>query len=91
MQGPAELDAATAPALHDEVALLLTLGATAVIIDMSAVEFVDSSGLGALVGIRRQATLSGVDLRLRNVSDRVYRTMEVSGIVGFLGLDGSGD
>jgi anti-sigma B factor antagonist len=87
VKGPSELDAATAPALHDELALLFTVGATEVVVDMGAVGFVDSTGLGALVGLRRQAKQRGIELRVTNVGARVRRTMEISGIIGFLGID----
>jgi anti-sigma B factor antagonist len=48
---PAErrLDASRAPAFKDEMAKLIESGSTHIVIDLSGVDFVDSSGLGAIV------------------------------------------
>ncbi len=48
------LDAGTAAAFKDSMKPLLTDGAK-VVLDLSRVEFIDSSGLGALVSCLRQA------------------------------------
>ena len=47
--GEARLDAAKAPAFRDELIRRVEAGQTALVLDLSAVEFMDSSGLGALV------------------------------------------
>ncbi|MEJ7928849.1 STAS domain-containing protein [Ramlibacter sp. AN1015] len=47
----ARLDAAAAPSFRKEALELIEQGERRLIVDLSAVEFVDSSGLGALVSI----------------------------------------
>jgi anti-sigma B factor antagonist len=49
-----------------------------VVIDMSAVEFVDSTGLGALVSCLKAASASGGDLRLCNISKPVRILFELT-------------
>lgn len=46
-----------------------------VVFDMSAVEFIDSSGLGLLLSVRRLGMLT-----LRGLSDRAYRLFELTGL-----------
>ncbi|MBC5764216.1 STAS domain-containing protein [Ramlibacter albus] len=45
------LDAAVAPAFKQDVVARVQAGATRLVVDLEQVEFVDSSGLGALVSI----------------------------------------
>jgi anti-sigma B factor antagonist len=57
------LDASTVSAFRDAVKPLLTEKAQ-VVLDLSKVEFIDSSGLGALVACLRQAHAIGGDIKL---------------------------
>lgn len=57
------LDASTVSAFRDAVKPMLTEKAQ-VVLDLSKVEFIDSSGLGALVACLRQAHASGGDIKL---------------------------
>lgn len=47
--GETRLDAARAPALRDELLRHIDAGHSQIVLDLSATEFMDSSGLGALV------------------------------------------
>lgn len=47
--GEARLDAARAPTLRDELLRQIDAGHSQIILDLSKTEFLDSSGLGALV------------------------------------------
>jgi len=50
-----EIDAYSAPSLREDLRVLVEeRGALVVVIDLSAVTFLDSSGLGAIVGILRR-------------------------------------
>jgi anti-sigma B factor antagonist len=50
-----DVDMKTAPDLQAEVEQTLAGGATAVVIDLTGVEFLDSSGLGAIATARNRA------------------------------------
>ena len=62
-------------------------GATRVVVDLSAVTFLDSSGLNALVHARRE--LSGREVSFRIVSPKdqvVRRVLEITQLTGELGV-----
>ncbi len=65
-----------------EVKQLLTKtvsdGARVLVIDMGEVSFVDSSGLGALIGGLKAARLAGGDLRLANVGIQAQTILELT-------------
>jgi anti-sigma B factor antagonist len=81
-----EVDLFTAPQLNQALDSGIDGDAVRLIIDLSKVPFIDSTGLGALVGaVRRVQPLGG---RVDVVCDRanVVRTLTVSGLLGVLGL-----
>jgi anti-sigma B factor antagonist len=59
-----EIDLATAPQLHSELAGLLRDGHRQLVLDFAGVEFCDATGLGVLARIRRHACRDGGWLRL---------------------------
>jgi anti-sigma B factor antagonist len=82
--GETRMDAAVAPELKSQIAQLLDDGATRIVLDLSAVTFMDSSSLGALVsllkmvGNRGDLIIAGAkgivtDLFKLTRMDRVFR------------------
>lgn len=57
--GAERLTAANAKTFKDEVAHLIESGSAELVIDLSGVRFVDSSGLGALVGLLKKIGYRG--------------------------------
>lgn len=53
------LDAAAAVAFKDRLYELVDAGNTHIVLEMSKVEFIDSSGLGALVAVLKHASRDG--------------------------------
>lgn len=75
-----EIDVATAPVLRDALGDLLEQGSTQVILDLEHVDFIDSTGLGVLVGaVRRSRAIDG-DVRIRCTNSRLLRVFEVTGL-----------
>ena len=74
-----DLGIASAPALREQLRSLLR-AASQLIIDLSAVERADASGLAVLVGSRRRARLLGGSLRLAAPSPEVARVLSATGI-----------
>lgn len=75
-QGP-RLDAAAAPGLRSATADLANQGRFRVVLDLGGVEFVDSSGLGALIHMHK--TLEGRGrLALCNVDPKVAQLFKVT-------------
>jgi anti-anti-sigma factor len=74
-----ELGIASAPALREQLLSLLR-AASQLIIDLSAVERTDASGLAVLVGSGRRAGLLGGSLRLAAPSPAVARVLSATGM-----------
>lgn len=51
---------------------------TQVVLDLAAVEFMDSSALGTLIPLLRSITARGGDLRLAGLQDRVQMLFELT-------------
>jgi anti-sigma B factor antagonist len=79
------LGIASAPALREQILSLLRT-ASHLIIDLSAVEHADASGLAALVGSGRRARLLGGSLRLAAPSPEVARVLSATGINRYLDI-----
>ena len=57
------------------------------VLDLHGVGFVDSSGLGALLGIKKQQDRAGGTLELRRVSDAVSRVIAITRMDRVFGID----
>jgi anti-sigma B factor antagonist len=64
--------------LREAIDELLAEGRRRVLLNLSAVAFVDSAGVGELVAGLRTARRFGAELKLLNVGDRVYSTLEMA-------------
>lgn len=59
---------------------VLADGTPAVVLDLGAVGFIDSTGIGALVELSRDAEDVDAGLVLRRPSDRVLRILQLTGL-----------
>ena len=50
------------------------------IVDMAEVSFIDSTGVGVLLGARKRLEADGRELRLAALHDRVQRTLTIMGL-----------
>jgi anti-sigma B factor antagonist len=66
------------------VAKLQNGGVGRLVMDLGGVTFCDSSGLGALLDIRRAAGEAGVDMLLRTVSRPVSRLLDLTDVDAWL-------
>ena len=80
-----DIDLATADDVVTRGANLLTRGepGAALIVDLAEVTFLDSSGLSALVRLRRAAEAQGSQVLLRDVPQRVAELLELSGLAEY--------
>ena len=78
-----ELDLATAPAVRECLNELVGGGARQVVVDLRQVDFLDSIGLGVLVGAYRRLRERepAGSLRLVCTSERVIRVFELTGLL----------
>ncbi|MTV24915.1 STAS domain-containing protein [Nitriliruptoraceae bacterium ZYF776] len=72
------VDVATAPQLRSTLQEVQFGGAPRLVIDLDAVEFLDSFGLGVLVGAVKRARSQDADLALRVTRDRLRHLLEVT-------------
>lgn len=59
---------------------------SAVAFDLSAVTFMDSTGIGALVDVLTAGRGAGVEVRIAGASDRVDRVLAIAGLAATFGL-----
>lgn len=71
-----ELDAANAPEFKREIAPTLQANAK-LVLDLSRLRFVDSSGLGAILSCLRQLSAKNGDLKLCGLSKQVRAAFEL--------------
>ena len=74
------LTAAVAPQLRAEVADLVAAGCTSVAVDLARVDFIDSSGLGALIGALKATRVAGGDLRIAAAGDQVRQVLRLTNL-----------
>jgi len=74
----AKLNAVVAPELKTELVILNNEGVNNIIIDMSVLDFVDSSGLSAILVGNRLCQNAGGKLILAELTDNVRRLIKIS-------------
>jgi len=80
-----ELDMATVPGVRDALTELHEAGFAHLILDLTAVDFLDSSGLALIAAADRAATDDGRRFSLvLGAARAVRRTLELSGLLGRL-------
>lgn len=81
-----ELDAHTASDL--EASLEGLASDSDVVLDLAALDFMDSSGLRVIITVNRRLADGGGSLVLRQPSRTVQRILSVSGLEGHISVDG---
>lgn len=81
-----KLDAVLSPQLKSELVFLNSEGVTNIIFDMSAVKYVDSSGLSAILVGNRLCNASEGKLVLTHVNSSIAKLIEISQLDGILAV-----
>lgn len=83
-----EIDLATAPSLRSTLMAVLDgppPSPALLQVDLAGVSFLDSTGIGALVGVRNHATTKACQMQLTGLQPAVRRVLTVTGLLdGFL-------
>lgn len=77
-----EIDISTAPRLREAIVSLLAEGRTQIAVDLRGVDFLDSTGLGVLVGGLKRARSAGGELRVISTSPRIEKVFAITGLDG---------
>src|SRR3954471_14272201 len=80
LRAAGEFDLRNAMVLRD--GLTEAAGATRVVLDMSAVTFIDSTAIGAMLAGLRAVETAGGQLVVRNPSRRVQKVLQITGLTG---------
>jgi anti-sigma B factor antagonist len=81
-----DLDLATAPALRQRIVGLVAEGHRRFAVDLTALDFIDSIGLGMLVAGMKRANAVGGQLFVAADEDRIRSVFELTGLDEALGL-----
>jgi anti-sigma B factor antagonist len=84
-----EVDVYSAPALKDNITELLESGVTTLIVDLSGVAFLDSTGLGALVEARAATSDAGGSLPIVCSQERILKLFTITGLDGVFTIHSS--
>jgi anti-sigma B factor antagonist len=85
-----EVDLATAPQLHAKLVDLVEVGgAGGVVVDLTPVAFMDSTGLSVLLAAHKRAQADGHSIRLACPAGPVLRVLQLTGMERVLPVYGS--
>ncbi|WP_332698018.1 STAS domain-containing protein [Halalkalibacter lacteus] len=84
-----EIDAFTATKLREELIPLAEMGQT-VRVDLSGVDYIDSTGLGVFIGALKATHITEGNLTLVGMSTRIKRLFSITGLDEVIAIDEEG-
>lgn len=84
-----DVDVASAPRLREHLVRAVSDGHHHVILDLDDVHFIDSTGLGVVIGMLKRTRALGGDLRLVSTREMLARVFEITGLDKALPIDPS--
>jgi anti-sigma B factor antagonist len=75
-----EVDVFSAPELAEQLTQLFDAGRQTVVVDLTSVTFLDSTGLGTLVAARNRAEEAGGRLPIIGNAERVLKLFRITGL-----------
>jgi anti-sigma B factor antagonist len=75
-----EVDVATAPRLREHVVDAVSNGHRYIVIDLDGVDFLDSTGLGVLVGALKRVRTHGGELHFVCTQPRILKVFDITGL-----------
>lgn len=76
-----ELDTYSCPSLRQAVAELVDQGHLRIVLNLKGVDYIDSAGLGTLVGNLKRITERGGQLKLVNCNTQIQKVFNITGLV----------
>ncbi len=86
-----EIDVYTADQLRERLVKLDEGGCARIVVDMEEVDFLDSTGLGVLVGGLKRARLAGGTLALVCTQPKILKIFRITGLEKIFGIHASVD
>lgn len=81
-----EIDVYTAPRLREAIVSIVENGRTRLIVDVEKVDFLDSTGLGVLVGALKKVRSAGGSLDIVCTHERIIKIFSITGLDKVFGL-----
>jgi anti-sigma B factor antagonist len=81
-----EVDVYTSAKLRERLLEVIGGGANRVVVDLRRVDFLDSSGLGVLVGALKRLRMGGGDLSLVCDNEKLLKIFKITGLDGVFAL-----
>lgn len=75
-----EVDVHSAPTLRDRLISVVDAQPSGVVVDLSWLQFIDSTGLGALVAALNHAKANGVGFMLACKAERLLKVFRITGL-----------
>ncbi len=76
-----EVDSYNSPKLREKMVSLIDEGNPNLIINMTGVDYIDSTGLGTLVGGLKRASEKNGAIRLICPNEQIYKVFNITGLV----------
>lgn len=86
-----EIDVYTSPKLRERLVALVTEGANRLVVNLDDVEFIDSTGLGVLVGVLKRIRARDGSMSLVCSQDALLRVFRITGLEKVFTIHGSVD
>jgi anti-sigma B factor antagonist len=80
VEAKGEVDLYTAPRLKEQLVQLVGGGRSRIAVDLEQVEFLDSTGLGVLIGGLKRAREAGGELALAGPREPVRKVLSITGL-----------
>ena len=80
------LDIATSPTVRAALLDAAERGQHRIVVDLSRLDFLDSTGLGALLGSQRRAKENHGEVRLVTNEGQILRLLRITGLLGVFGV-----
>lgn len=75
-----EIDVATGSELRDRLDAAIDRGTSLVVVDLLSVTFIDSTGLGVLIGTSKRIEEAGGGMRIVASEPRILKLFEITGL-----------
>lgn len=82
-----EIDTFTAPILREELETVRIVEGRKIELDLSKVNYMDSTGLGIFVAFYKKVIRENASLKLVNLSNRLVRLFEITGLSELMSIE----
>ena len=82
-----EVDVYTSPQLRERLEGVIAAGSHRIVLDLSGTDFIDSTGIGVIVGALKRLRGEGGELIVRSPNRAAARAFEVTGLTKVLQIE----